>query len=366
MNLFRFRMLDVAWSIRTDPPELAEDLARVFGLFLSTEQDAAGQKLRFEVMSSGKQPELKRPDGPNVPLLPSPWTFPHLHMLILTAVFERVENYLLVHAASVARHGRGIAVCGPSGFGKTTLALALCDRGWTVLSDEFAVLDRTTRTLLPFPRLPGSRTPYGSDWWSVPDLSGTKKWYPPVESFRSELAPSPVPLEAVFLLQSRESEVDGGLIVTLRGREGERAFRDAMKSAGAMLSPTVSEKGPVVWLQFEKAEAQAAMEICDAAQDAVVSVERIVSPPTRNDWSELPAVKPVPAARGPLEILRYLRNRGPKSALYRETGGDLGRMLLELAGLVSDVPVYTLKVGVLEEMVRCVCDLQPRRSDSEP
>ena len=154
--------------------------------------------------------------------------------------------------------------------------------------------------------------------------------------------------------------------MTLRGSEGERAFRDAMKSVGAMLSPTVSEKGPVVWLQFEKADAQAAMEICDAARDAVVSVERIVSPPTRDDWSESPYIEPVLAARGSLEILRYLRNRGPKSALYRETGGDLGRMLLELAGLVSDVPVYRLKVGVLGEMIRCVCDLQPRRSDSEP
>ena len=366
MKLFRFRMLDVAWSIRTDPPELAEDLARVFGLFLLPEQDVDGQELRFEVASSEKQSELKRPDGPNVSLLPPPWTFPHLHMLILTAVFERVENYLLVHAASVARHGRGIAVCGPSGFGKTTLALALRDRGWTVFSDEFAVLDRTTRELLPFPRLPGSREARGPGWWSVPDLSGTRKWYPPVESFRSEIAPESVPLEAVFLLQSRVSEVDGGLIVTLRGREGERAFRDAMNSAGAMLSPAVSEKGPVTWLQFQKNEADAAMEICDVAQDAVVSVERIVSPPTRDDWSESPSVEPVPAARGPLEILRYLRNRGPKSALYRETGGDLGRMLLELAGLVSDVPVYGLKVGRLDEMVRCVCDLQARCFGSRP
>jgi hypothetical protein len=46
------------------------------------------------------------------------------------------------HAACVARHGRGVLLCGDSGAGKSSLSYACARRGWTYLSDDASYLIR--------------------------------------------------------------------------------------------------------------------------------------------------------------------------------------------------------------------------------
>jgi len=45
-----------------------------------------------------------------------------------------------VHAACVAREGRGVLLCGSSGAGKSTLAYVCARRGWTFVSDDAVLL----------------------------------------------------------------------------------------------------------------------------------------------------------------------------------------------------------------------------------
>ena len=59
---------------------------------------------------------------------------------------EAIAYYLLtqlyvtqVHAACVARNGRGLLLCGTSGMGKSTLAFACARRGWTYVCDDAAI-----------------------------------------------------------------------------------------------------------------------------------------------------------------------------------------------------------------------------------
>ena len=47
-----------------------------------------------------------------------------------------------LHASTVALDGRAVLICGPSGSGKSDLALRLLDRGFTLVSDDQTIVRR--------------------------------------------------------------------------------------------------------------------------------------------------------------------------------------------------------------------------------
>jgi serine kinase of HPr protein (carbohydrate metabolism regulator) len=47
-----------------------------------------------------------------------------------------------LHASTVARDGRAVLISGPSGSGKSDLALRLLDRGFTLVSDDRTIVRR--------------------------------------------------------------------------------------------------------------------------------------------------------------------------------------------------------------------------------
>ena len=53
-----------------------------------------------------------------------------------------------LHASCVARDGRAILISGPSGSGKSDLALRLIDRGAVLVSDDYTILRREGGRLL--------------------------------------------------------------------------------------------------------------------------------------------------------------------------------------------------------------------------
>jgi serine kinase of HPr protein (carbohydrate metabolism regulator) len=53
-----------------------------------------------------------------------------------------------VHGSTVARDGRAVLITGPSGSGKSDLALRLLDRGFTLVSDDQTVVKKDGNRLL--------------------------------------------------------------------------------------------------------------------------------------------------------------------------------------------------------------------------
>lgn len=84
-----------------------------------------------------------------------------------------------VHAACVARNSRGVLLCGPSGMGKSVLALECARRGWTFVTDDVAYLLRESdgRTVLGKPArmkfLPSASGLFPDIAWKIPGSDPT-------------------------------------------------------------------------------------------------------------------------------------------------------------------------------------------------
>ncbi len=61
-------------------------------------------------------------------------------------------QFLMLHAAVIARDGRAVILPAPPGSGKSTLCAGLVNRGWRLLSDELTLIDRGTGLITPLPR----------------------------------------------------------------------------------------------------------------------------------------------------------------------------------------------------------------------
>lgn len=69
--------------------------------------------------------------------------FLRLHFLEASVMSLLVAAHLApMHTALIARHGAGVALCGESLAGKSTLAYACAQSGWTLVSDDGTFLER--------------------------------------------------------------------------------------------------------------------------------------------------------------------------------------------------------------------------------
>jgi len=84
--------------------------------------------------------------------LPGDQGFPMLEWGMNWCVSSFCHQYLCIHSAVVEREGGALMLPAPSGSGKSTLCAGLTFRGWRLLSDELALIDRRTAAIVPLPR----------------------------------------------------------------------------------------------------------------------------------------------------------------------------------------------------------------------
>lgn len=152
----RFAMGPINVVLRTNVRALRDDYTQ---LYISHQGETAGapavhidvargpfvpwRRRRCEIRVNNRlQFEPERPDE----LLPYAewainWELPNL-----------LNRHVVLHAASMQVHGRGVILAGESGAGKSTLAAGLLARGARYLCDEFALIHSDRRELDIYPR----------------------------------------------------------------------------------------------------------------------------------------------------------------------------------------------------------------------
>ncbi|WP_018390735.1 hypothetical protein [Ancylobacter sp. FA202] len=159
---------------------------------------------------------LVRPSG-GITIAPQPEaSAAEIRLFLLGSVLGLVchqRALLPLHASSVVIDGGAVAFCGPSGMGKSTLALRFARRGHAVVSDDVCVLDSggPARVRPSFPRLKLWRDAIEDASLSPEGLErnrrGQEKYHflEPEAGVRDSL-----PLRAIFLLRRPErGEVEG-------------------------------------------------------------------------------------------------------------------------------------------------------------
>lgn len=100
---------------------------------------------------------LLSPDGTRLRCAPSGVPDHAWQRLLIGQVlpFASVLNGLeVLHASAVSRSGEALALLGPSGAGKTSLALELSQRGWDFVADDVLALEHQGDRLLAHPGTP--------------------------------------------------------------------------------------------------------------------------------------------------------------------------------------------------------------------
>jgi hypothetical protein len=113
----------------------------------------------------------------------------------------------IFHASAVALDGIGVAFAGPSGAGKTSVALSLCDGGASFLADDVLALESATGELLAHPgaALAGVDQTEGARRrrQGRPCHGETLMSNPREQVVRVEPSAERVPLRALFFLERR-------------------------------------------------------------------------------------------------------------------------------------------------------------------
>jgi hypothetical protein len=138
----------------------------------------------------------------------------------------QLRGVTCLHASAIVVDGRAIALFGVAGVGKSTTAAAFALRGYSVLSDDVAVLaDLGDRFLVQpgYPRLnlwPDSvRTLFGSED-VLPRITPTwDKRYLALDQNGRRFQSSPLPLGAIYILGEHEAELTAPVIEEVVGSE---------------------------------------------------------------------------------------------------------------------------------------------------
>lgn len=365
----RLRLLSRNLHLRADSPEVLRILRFQFRHFQAARRTASADH-RLLLKLKGPQPFFSM-DRQRRLIAPEAAASQGL-ALIYESLLDSIQGQLLFHAGVVSSGNRGMLICGPPGFGKTSLVLSLARRGFGFLSDDYAPIDVDSGLVSPFPRslgLVASSKRTVSQLRSIGPshrLLHDHKWLVDPEGIPGLRLAGACRPEVVLLLGPRERPGKRRRtrylisIERLRLEELRRSFPEVRFQA--LSHRTHAHVGTFRFaLPAGRELADRLQRWSHANRSWIYGLVRVF-PRTRLFRSPV-RVLPVRPGEGLIEVLGDLQNRRPASGSFAPLEGSPSRLLMQAAALLGQADFYRFQGGTLSERTRAAAAILAGRDE---
>jgi hypothetical protein len=371
-----YRILNLNVSIESDSKELLDRFDQDYGWFrvpngsgrpslafsAQFQGEAPGLACAREPMQNVSEPSATIPPQPapaNANILhssffplhsflghPSPLSFA-LQQMVRT-LFSELTDFIVLHAGVLEKDGQALILSGPPGVGKSTLTLALLERGFRFLSDDFCPMGRETGSVYPFPRSVWMVDPERKR--SLPEGRPGKRCIAP-EQLPGSVCPSPcIPKWLICLdpgVRANQIHLEAGL-----REEGEQAFIQDMARIPEVhptrLSPHLHEWQ--IAYPADKGLSTLLRQVIDRHRNHIWNIYR--SDRAQPDFDRPPAMIPLSVHEAALRIMGELKQE-PDAIMGGQAEAERpAAFFATLIGLLSGMACYHLTVGELAETIR--------------
>ncbi|MCB9161806.1 MAG: hypothetical protein H6644_18505 [Caldilineaceae bacterium] len=352
-----FRFFDVDLHVESDVPAFIAAFDALYARLRIT-ASTARQPACVAAFRSGApgHPVTLTLDGVRYAVAASPRLLPLLVDAVADAALARVRSHHLYHGATLAHGDRACLIVGASGFGKTTLALALAQRGPRLLSDEIGAVTASGH-VSPFARAVRLRSPTPA-LLNLPPGTVHAAGHGQLlyASAHTWAAPAASPkLTHLFILDHGADDVSGPLVqsgsrLLLTGANPalERALH--MTPGVAAVSPRMADAARltevVTAATAPPATVAAIRRRCAQARVLVLGVAPVAT--ARPVFADAPQITPVATATALLATLPHLIG-GPAASTRAAAADDASlpaaALVAELAAAFSTVRCFRVRPG---------------------
>lgn len=351
MKAQRYRILGLDVVLSSDCGTFLE-MFHMDHAFFAVPEPLGDRCLSVDYRNDSREGAALAMDGVTRSLAGSSTPEHHAYQMMLNGIMKAVHGFVILHGGVVAgSDGRALAVCGPSGTGKTTLVTALLDAGFQFLSDDYCPIHEGTRRVHPYPRTMWRVRNDGEPKARESGLRGhaPARMHPgkapvPLDFRKVRIASEPCELGSLVTLDPGEAEDPWCIIRLHLEKRGEERLLKAASNIEGILVERIDAEAPVWAIRYRKrtGNVRKAASLLETVGTHAFSIARNHS--RSPEFTKEPVLTRISSHETAHFLLEELK-REPEGLRVKP-----GRYFAKLVELLSAVPCWRLTTGNLDRM----------------